>query len=192
MGIAKYKYYFSKPKSEIAKDLFSWILIAGSIVIAATSPYFIQNILKANERLRKYPKRKIYDTFSSFKRRGLLKINHNNHQIYISLTKEGKKRAGIFQINNLHIARPQKWDGKWRVLLFDIPHEKRSYREALRGKLKELHFFLFQKSVWMHAFDCTAEMEILRDFFRFSPQEMCLMVVESIDHDEKLRNFFKV
>jgi len=119
-------------------------------------------------------------------------MNQSNHQIYISLTKEGKQKAGILQIDNLRIARPKKWDGKWRVVLFDIPHEKRSYREALRGKLKELHFFMFQKSVWVHAFDCKAEMEILKDFFGFNSKEMCIMVSEYIGHDEELRKFFRV
>ena len=192
MGVAKYKYYFSKPKSEIAEDILRWLLVAGAISIAATSPYFIQNILRANQKLKKYQKRKIQDTFSSFRRRGLLEINNNNKQVYISLTKEGKKKAGMLQINDLSVTRPKKWDGIWRVLLFDIAHNKRSYREALRGKLKELNFFLFQKSVWVHAFDCKAEMEILRDFFGFNSREMCLMVVDSIEHDEKLREFFRV
>ena len=192
MGVAKYKYYFSKPKSEIAKDILFWIFATGAITIAATSPYFIQNVLRANQKLEKYPKRKIQDTFSSFRKRGLIEINRSNKQVYISLTKEGKKKAGILQINDLRIARPKKWDGMWRVLLFDIAHEKRSYREALRGKLKELNFFLFHKSVWVHTFDCKAEMEILRDFFGFDSQEMCLLVVESIEHDEKLREFFGV
>ena len=192
MGVAKYKYYFSKPKSEIAEDILRWLLVAGAISIAATSPYFIQNILRANQKLKKYQKRKIQDTFSSFRRRGLLEINNNNKQVYISLTKEGKKKAGMLQINDLSVTRPKKWDGIWRALLFDIAHNKRSYREALRGKLKELNFFLFQKSVWVHAFDCKAEMEILRDFFGFNSREMCLMVVDSIEHDEKLREFFRV
>lgn len=192
MGIAKYKYYFKKPKSEITKDVLLWVFAAGLISIAATSPYFIQNVLRENKKLKKYPKRKIQDAFASFKRRGLLKVEYHNNQIYISLTKEGKKKAGILQINDLRIARPRQWDGKWRVLIFDIAHEKRFYREALRGKLKELHFFLFQKSVWVHAFDCKAEMDILRDFFGLNSHEMCLVTAERIEHDEELRHFFDV
>jgi len=192
MGLAKYKYYFSKPRSEIAKDVLTWLFVAGVVSIAATSPYFIQNVLNANQKLKKYPKRKIQDTFSSFRRRGLLEIHRRNNQVSISLTREGKKKAGLFQINDLRIARPRRWDGKWRVLIFDIAHEKRSYREALRGKLKELGFFLWQKSVWVHAFNCKAEMELLRDFFGLSMQEMCLIVAEHIENDRKLREFFDV
>lgn len=192
MGIAKYRYYFSKPKSEIAKDVLLWLFVAGAITIAATSPYFIRNLLKANERLKKYPKRKIHDTFSSFKKRGLLDVQRHNNQIYISLTKEGRKKAGLFQIDSLKIMRSPKWDKKWRVLIFDIAQMKKFYREALRGKLKQLGFFPFQKSVWVHAFECSAEIELLRDFFGFSSEEMCLIVAERIEHDQKLQNFFNV
>lgn len=41
MEIKKYKYYFTKPKSEITKDILTWLLITGAIFIAASSPYFI-------------------------------------------------------------------------------------------------------------------------------------------------------
>lgn len=192
MGIAKYRYYFSKPKSEIAKDVLLWLFVAGAVTIAVTSPYFIRNVLTANEKFKKYPKRKIQDTFSSFKKRGLLDIQRHNNQIYISLTKEGRKKAGLFQIDSLKILKPQKWDKKWRVLIFDIAQMKKFYREALRGKLKQLGFFPFQKSVWVHAFDCRAEIELLRDFFGLSTQEMCLIVAEQVEHDQGLRKFFNL
>lgn len=190
MGISKYRYYFSKPRSEIAKDIFSWIAAAGIIAFAATSPYFIRNLLQANERLKKYPKKKIQDTVSAFRKRGLLHVTYSHHQVYISLTKEGRKKAGLFQIDNLKISRPLKWDKKWRILVFDIAQMKKFHREALRGKLKSLGFFLFQKSVWVHAFDCSAEVELLRDFFGLSSKEMCLIVAEKVENDEEPREFF--
>lgn len=192
MGITKYKYYFAKPKSEIAKDIFHWLLIAGAVSIAATSPYFIQNLLKANTGLIKYKKRKIHDTFSSFKKKGFIEVHHSNNQIYISLTKEGRRKAGLFQIDSLKVQRPPKWDGKWRVLIFDISQEKKFYREALRGKLKELGFAPYQKSVWIHAFDCRTEMELLRDFFGLSSNEMCLIIAEKVENDQELRKIFRV
>lgn len=192
MGIAKYRYYFSKPKSEIAKDILLWLALAGVITIAATSPYFIRNLLSSYKRFSKYQKRKVYDTFSYFKKRGLLNIQSSNNQIYISLTKEGKRKAGLFQIDSLKISRSKKWDKRWRVLIFDIAQMKKFYREALRGKLKELGFFLFQKSVWVHAFDCRAEIELLRDFFGLSSNEICLIITEQIEHDGALREFFDV
>lgn len=40
------------------------------------------------------------------------------------------------------------WDGKWRIIIFDIPENQRHIRRILRGKLKEWGFMPWQKSVW--------------------------------------------
>ncbi len=43
----------------------------------------------------------------------------------------------------------QKWDGKWRVVIFDIPEEKRRIRDLFRRKLKHWGFKIWQQSVWV-------------------------------------------
>jgi len=192
MGIGKYKYYFKKPKSEISKDIFSWLLIAGAVYIAASSPYFIRNLLTGYKKWQKYPKRKVYDTFYMLRKKGYINIGKRNRQIYISLTKEGKKKAGVFQIDALTIKKPKKWDKKWRIVIFDIAQLKKTYREAFRGKLKELGFYPLQKSVWVYPFDCQAETELLKDFFGLSNQEMRLIVADNISKDDQLRKSFKL
>ena len=192
MGIRKYKYYFAKPKSEIVKDILVWLLIAGGIMIAGTSPYFVRNLLKAYKRWKRYPKHKVSDTFYRLRKRGFIQINKKSHQVYISLTPEGRKKAGVFQIDSLKVKRPARWDRKWRMLLFDIPQTKRISREALRGKLKELGFVQFQKSAWVYPFDCTSEMELLRDFFGLSEQEMCLIVAEHIAQETTYMRKFRL
>ncbi len=192
MELKKYKYYFAKPRSEIVKDIFSWIAIAGAIYIAASSPYFIRNILNNYKKLNKYPKKKVRDTFYKLRKQGLIEIKMKGGQIYISLTKEGKRKAGMFQIDKLEIKRPKKWDGKWRLVIFDISQLKKIYREAFRGKLKELGFYQLQKSVWVHPFDCQAEIELLRNFFGLTEKEVRLVVAENIGDDRKLRERFKL
>jgi len=190
--MTKYKYYFQKPRSEIVKDMLLWIAAAGVIYVAASSPYFIMNIMKAYKRSRKYGKKKVYDTFYNLKRQGCIRIENKNHQIYISLTEKGKKRAGWFQIDNLKIKRPKKWDGKWRIIVFDIAELKKTHREAFRGKLKELGFYPLQKSVWVHPFVCKDEIDLLRDFFGLTEKEIRLVVADYIGNDEELKEIFKL
>lgn len=192
MGIRKYKYYFKKPKSEIVKDIFGWLFVGGMVAIAATSPFFVQNIMKAYEKSKKYPERKVSDTFYRLKQQGLIEIQTVNRQIYISLTPEGRKLAGILQIDKLKISRPKRWDKKWRLLIFDVPQTRKISREALRGKLKQLGFFQLQKSVWAYPFDCRAEVEILQEFFGLSENEMRLIIAENIGDDSKLRQDFSL
>lgn len=192
MGVGKYKYYFRKPKSEIVKDVFYWLAVAGAVSIAATSPYFVQNLLRARRKWEKYPKRKISTTFDQLRRKGLISIGMHNKQIYISLTLEGRKKAGIFQINDLAIKKPKRWDRKWRLLTFDITQKKKVIREALRGKLKQLGFYPFQKSIWIHPYDCGAEIELLKDFFGLTDVEAQLIIAENIGIDGKWKKVFQL
>lgn len=188
----KYKYYFYKSKSNIVKDILSWLMLAGSIYIAASSPYFIRSFLRNVKKFRKYPKRKIANIFYRLKNQGLIEIQRKGKQFYINLTKEGRKKVGRFQIDALKIKKPKKWDKKWRLVIFDIAQLKKFLREVFRGKLKELGFYQLQKSVWIHAFDCEAEIELLREFFGLTEDELKLIVAEKIGNDEKLKKIFKI
>ena len=192
MAVGKYKYYFKKPKSEITKDVFRWLMITGVVAIATTSHYFINNLLSARKRFGKYPKQKIQNTFYKFKKQGLISIRQENHQIYISLTEEGRKKAGWLQIDSLKIVKPKRWDKKWRLVVFDIAQTKKLSREAFRGKLKEIGFHPFQKSIWIHPFDCRAEIELLRKFFSLSDKELSLITAENIGNDADWQKIFKL
>ena len=188
--MSKYKYYFRQPRSAIAKDVLLWLATAGVITIAISSPYFATNLLRAHKNWKKYPRKKVADVFSRFKKEGLLEIESRNHQIYISLTDDGRKRAGRLQINHLKITPPKKWDRRWRIVIFDIAHTQRVKREALRGLLKRLGFYQLQKSVWIHPFDCASEVNLLKDFFGFTTEELRLITATSLGGDEAARKFF--
>jgi len=190
--MSKYKYYFRKPKSAIVKDILNWLAIAGAVSIAATSPYFVLNLMKGFKKGKNYGKRKVYDAFYKLKKQGYINIQQKNHQIYITLTKEGKEKAGRFQINSLEIKKPQKWDGIWRLVIFDIPQLRSLQRNAFRGKLKELGFLPLQKSVWVCPYQCKDEIELLRDFFGLSEREVRLIIASNIENDIYLRKIFKL
>lgn len=45
-----------------------------------------------------------------------------------------------------------KWDGRWTVVIFDIPEQTRWIRDRLRFDLEDLGFGGLQKSVWISPF----------------------------------------
>jgi len=156
--MTKYKYYFKKPKSEITKDIFRWLAVAGIVYVAASSPYFIHNLIEAYKRSRKYRKKydrkKIYDTFYNLKRQGYIRISKQNRQIYISLTEKGRKKASWFQIDSLKVKRPKKWDKKWRVVIFDIAELKKNSSRGISRKIKRIRILSFTeeclgKPLWL-------------------------------------------
>jgi len=191
--MTKYKYYLRKPRSEIVKDVFYWLMVTGAVCFAATSPYFGLNLARGFAHWRKYKnKKKLPDTFKKLQKRGCIKMEKVGHQIYISLTEKGRKLASWLQIDDLKIKRPKKWDGKWRLAIFDISQLKKIYREAFRGKLKELGFYPLQKSVWIYPFDCRDEIELLKDFFGLNEKEVRLLICENIGKDDWLKKHFKI
>lgn len=52
----------------------------------------------------------------------------------------------------------KKWDGKWRMVLFDIAELNRKKRDMLRAKLKELGFGMFQESVYISPHNFTKDL----------------------------------
>src|SRR3989338_9889059 len=190
--MSKYKYYFRKPKSEIAKDILTWLAVSGAVAIAATSPYFIQNLLRSFKKARKYPKKRIFDTFYNLRKQGCINFEKKNNQTYIHLTEKGRKSAGWLQIDALEIKKPRKWDYKWRIVIFDIAQLKTLYREVFRGKLRNLGFCQLQKSVWICPFDCRDEIELLKDFLGLTDQEVRLIVSNDIGKADRLKKIFNL
>lgn len=168
------------------------LLISGAVVVAASSPYFIRNLMRGLKKFKKYDKKKVQDNFYKLKKQGLIKIEIKKGGMHISLTDKGKKKAGWMQIDELKINKSKKWDKKWRLVMFDIAHLKKTHRDAFRGKLKELGFQLIQKSVWIHPFDCKDEIDLLRDFFGLTEAEIRLVVAEKIGDDRELKEKFKI
>jgi len=181
-----------KRKGEIIKDILSWLVIGGMVAVAATSPYFLYSILCSLNKKKQYNKQSVANAFYRLGKEGAIFFQKHNNQLYISLTQEGRKKAGKFQINNLHIQKPKKWDKKWRIVIFDISDLHRTKREALRGFLKRLQFYKLQESVWVHPFDCEREVELLKEFFGFISKEMQLIVAEQVENADFLRAKFKI
>jgi hypothetical protein len=184
---------------EIVKLILKGLLITGSVAVASTSPMFVSMALP---KVTKYLSDKIKDkrkknkkfcnTFYYLKRNDFINFENKNGQIYISLTKEGKKKAGKYQIDDLEIKKPKKWDNKWRILIFDIKNKDRLKREALRGKIKELGLYQLQKSVWVYPFEFSQEISLLRSFFGLTEKEMQVIIASHIENDRELKNHFRL
>ena len=192
--MSKYKYYLKKPKIEIAKDILSWLAIGGAVVLAASSPYFIHNLINglAKRNRKSYNNKKAYDTFYRLRKEGCINFSQRGGQLYINLTERGKRRAGVYKINDLQLNQSKRWDGLWRIVIFDIKEKRRIKREALRGFLKRLEFYPLQRSVWISPYECRDEVRLLKDFFGFKDEEVRLIITRDIEDDSKLRKHFSL
>ena len=87
----------------------------------------------------------------------------------IVITKKGISHVKFLDLENLTIDKPHKWDGKWRIVFFDIPEKKRKARNALREKLRDLGFCEMQKSVFVLPYECQDEINFVVNVFNIKP-----------------------
>lgn len=180
-----------KTGKEFTENIIMGIFFAGTIPV--TAPFFATAMLPKIIRCiirNRVERMALSNAFYKLKKRGFIKVTRRNKQIYISLTKEGKKKAGKYQIDNLKIKKPAKWDRKWRIMIFDIKENHRIKRDALRGKIKELNLYKLQNSVWAHPFEFWKEADLLRSFFGLTKDEMQIIIADKIENDKKIRTFF--
>lgn len=116
------------------------------------------------------------------------KYYKNKKSIRLELTKKGKKFFEKVQLEDVSVPIQKDWDGNWRFVLFDIPEKSRFARNILRDKLKHMDFFQFQKSVWIHPFECEKEIKFVCEFLGVNAHTM--VFVSKIDNDKILRRHF--
>lgn len=179
----------------LPQKILMGLFLTGAIVIALTSPYALINIARAcikRKEYKNYEKRKISQALSYLKRNRLVILKEENETLIVELTEKGKRRVKQYQFQCLQIAKPKVWDGKWRIVIFDIPEKKKKIaRDALREKLKKLNFFLLQKSVWVHPYPCENEIQLIAEIFEVTPY-IQIILADTISNDVKVKAHFKL
>lgn len=117
-------------------------------------------------------------TIKRLERQELVSWKEENGELRLTLTDKGKKRILQYNIDTLKIDEKQKWDGLWRVIIFDIPESKKVAREIFREKLKKLGFQRLQKSVFVSRFECKNEIDFLRYAFEIAPYVQYILAKE--------------
>jgi len=165
------------------KKLLLWILISGGMVtLSAMSPNLPYTLLKGYLRHRS----RLKERLQSLEKRGWIKVEEEEDCYIITLVEKGKLKAIQYQIDDLKIQKPEKWDKKWRIVIFDIPNKKRIAREVLRNKLKEMNFYPLQESVFIHPYPCEKEIEVIKKAYEIWPY-VNFITADKVDIQEKLK-----
>jgi DNA-binding transcriptional regulator PaaX len=104
---------------------------------------------------------------------------------YYQLTFQGLKIVKNFKTDN---SAKTVWDGRWRMIMFDIPEKKRKERDWLRYQLLCLDYQSVQKSVFIGR--QPIEEDVWNDIVERDLNKCIrLITVGEIDDDEILFNF---
>jgi len=173
-------------KSEISKKILKYLVIGGGLFIILSSPAGTRRLLKQlPKEFKKYKKRRLYRALSRLKTQNKITyVKEDNNFLTIKITENGKNYLKKVDFDYLTLKKPAVWDKNWRLVIFDIPENKKVAREALRGKLKDLELVKLQDSVWVTPFPCEREIDLIKTIFNLSDSWLDVIITNNIGHNE--------
>lgn len=105
------------------------------------------------------------------------------------LNENGKRKVLEFDIEKIEINRPPRWDGKWRIVMFDVPERLRRLRNSLRWHFQEIGLIELQKSVFVYPYPCEKEIEFILEFYN-ARKYVRFVLAEKVDNGLHLMKKF--
>jgi len=180
-----------KKLAPVGQIILAVIGTAAFIGAVAVAPGVIVALHKLGIDKKLINRRKYYvdDSLDRLIKRGLISEFEKGGKKYLKLTKEGKRSLFRFETKSLAIEKPPKWDGKYRVIIFDIKESDKFIREDLRYFLMQFGFIKLQNSVWVYPYPCEGVVHLMKTNLEIG-DEVVYMTVESIDNDGFIRKHF--
>ncbi len=123
-------------------------------------------------------------SIKGLKEAGLIEQIPSGQNEYARLTKEGKKKMHSLQLDSDTTLVNTSWDGFWRIILLDLPEERKSERESLRYLLKKAGFVCLKNSAWISPFPFEHLFTNIKKDLGLTT-EMMIIVTEHIDEESK-------
>ncbi len=181
---------------EISKCVLAALAGGGLITLFAVMPGLPVALSPFIGQKRWYEKESYYKDYTKkvvkrLQKKGMIKILGKEGKTMLAITKLGKQQLKKWQAGDLKIQRPKKWDGIWRMVIFDIPEKRRQTRDFVREQLKELGFYYLQNSVWAYPYKCEEIILALAGAYDLLPY-MIYLEANYLGNDKYLRAEFRL
>ena len=184
-----------KPREQIGpvgqKTLL--LLKAGAALIFTNRPGQQFQIAEAAvKEWRKINRRSLFNAIRQLYQSKMIGYRENPEgTVRVELLENGRKRALQYDLNKIKIQKPAKWDGLWRVVIFDIPESKKKHRDAFSSRLRVMGMHPLQRSVFIHPTNCKNEIDFVAELYDLKPF-VRFAVVKEIDIELHLKEIFKL
>lgn len=175
-------------QTKVTRAIVGTIAVAGVLSLAVVAP----NAVKLLGGI--YSRQRLHKTKTSLSRlitHGYVTLEEENGRKHVRLTPKGERFALRMGEGSLVPKKPHHWDGKWRMLIFDIPERRRKARTQIRQTLTALGFKRLQDSVWVYPYDCEDLMALLKADLKIG-KDILYVVADAIEYDVPLRAYFKL
>jgi len=176
-------------KKQKRKDVTAFVLgavgLTGMLGIAMVAP----NVLGAMGKLGLLPGRRQKEIINRARDRMVREGLLVRGGFKVKLTAKGHAALRRIEARDFKLRRPKRWDGKWRVLIFDIPEYRKGLRDKVRRTLRSIGFVRIQDSVWAYPYDCEDLTALLKADFKIG-KDILYMIVEEMEGAWRLKKHF--
>lgn len=145
--------------------------------------------LLSPDEWEKFDERRLRENLKNMSKRKLVKIFRQDDQYIVQITEKGRERLLKYNLKDIEIPTPEKWDRMWRIVTYDVPEGKATAREAMRSTLKRLNFFQLQKSVYLYPYPCQDVIDYLRELYGIG-DDVTLLTVGQLEGEEAYKEYF--
>lgn len=177
-------------RGQIERVVLSALAVAGVGLVAVAAPNVLQLLKKVDPDwiIKRNPKQRIRETVYRLKKKGFVGFEHKNGRTYLRIKDKGRARLRSL-ISFGPLPRPKRWDGKWRLVIFDIPEKRHVLRARARGIVAGFGFVHLQDSVWAYPYDCEEAVALLKAELRIG-MDLLYIIADAIENDTPLRKQF--
>lgn len=148
------KMRYQEQLREVGGVMLGIIATAGIITAAAVAPGVLVALKPFARKSRPFERYDVDRALKRLIRNGFVEEVAHGRTVRCQITDRGREYLMRCELAHAEFIPPKKWDGKWRLVVFDVPERWRYLRDNLRGHLVRLGLYPIQKSVWLFPYPC--------------------------------------
>jgi DNA-binding transcriptional regulator PaaX len=83
---------------------------------------------------------------------GFIEEIETERSSFYRITPVGRQKLRDIKLSNPQSLVDTRWDGMWRLVMIDLPENRKSERDSIRYILKKAGFLCMKNSVWVSPF----------------------------------------
>lgn len=193
MGVLEKEVRRRTRKANLQKAILSTVFALGGLSVALIAPKMTKVLAKFEPQFmkNKFRKYSFNRSFTRLKSSGLIVFEKTERGNFARLTLKGEAKLRQLKLKDYKLKKPKRWDGKWRLLIFDVQEERKNIRDKIRYTLKQIGFIYLQDSVWVYPYDCEDIIMLLKADFKIG-KDLLYVIADSIENDKYIRKSFNL
>jgi len=179
-----------RKKENIQKAVLAAVAVTGTLALGMLAPNIfsaLPGIMGKNKYKLAFQARTAAGRLAT---KGYVRFAEKNGKKRMEITEAGRRAIALeSQRTALAAQHGKRWDKRWRLVMFDIPQNRRRDRDRLRGEMRACGFLRLQDSVWVFPYDCEDLVVLLKADMRIG-KDILYAIVETMENDGWIKKRF--